>query len=443
LLFERNPTSESDLHPNHLFRELIRKFGHGKVWHGEISCHKKNGERFWADTTIVPLLDENDNPQQYLSIGFDITGRKHSDEQSRHLFQAVEKTTDIVFITDRTGHIEYVNPAFETITGYGSDEAQGKTPSIMKSGKHDRAHYENLWGTILSGNVHRSTTINRRKNGELFYAEQTITPIKSDEGEITHFISVLKDITELLKRKEQEVSLRLAREVQQSYYRTTVTLPGFDIAGASHPADETGGDYFDFIRLPDGCLVIAIGDVSGHGISAALIMAETRAYLRSYARTCLDVGEIMTYVNRALADDLDQGRFVTLLVICLDPAKMTATFASAGHESGYLINPSGKVEKELLSNGPPLGLFPDREYASCNPIQLSTDQAIILLTDGITETPHSGDFVFGAHRAIEYFNAHRHEPAKMIAKSLCEAVERSVADHRLQDDVTSVILKVS
>ncbi|HEX9120005.1 MAG TPA: MASE1 domain-containing protein, partial [Terriglobales bacterium] len=134
------------------------------------------------------------------------------------LSRAVEQTADSVVITDRQGTIEYVNPAFEATTGYGPEEAIGKTPRILKSALHTKEFYSRLWNQILQGEAFRGTLVNRKKSGQLFWAEQTITPIKDSAGVITHFVSVLKDITEFRKLQEQELQLRLAREVQQRFY---------------------------------------------------------------------------------------------------------------------------------------------------------------------------------------------------------------------------------
>jgi PAS domain S-box-containing protein len=442
LLGKNHRILNSGYHSREFFKDLWRTIRSGKVWHGEICNRARDGSLYWMNTTIIPLLNERGRPYRYMSIRFDITARKKANAQYRRLFQAVEKTTDIVFITNRNGEIEYANPAFEKITGYSRDETLGQTPRILKSGKHGSTHYESLWKTILSGDVHRATTTNRKKNGKLFHAEQTITPVKDNDGNITHFVSVLKDITNLLKKKEQEMALRLAREVQQLYYGAKVSVPGFDIAGAAQPADETGGDYFDFISMPDGCVSIVIGDVSGHGISAALVMAETRAYLRSFVTTCEDAGMVLSLINRVLAKDLRGGRFVTLLLVCLNPRERILTYASAGHEPGYLIDESGNIHTEFLGSGPPLGLFPDAEYSSSKPIPLSTHQALLLLTDGITESAAHDGTEFGSKGAISYFNTHRHEPAPQIVEGLHKAVEAHAVSRRLQDDITSVILKV-
>ena len=151
------------------------------------------------------------------------------------LTSAVEQTADSIIITDNNALIEYVNPAFEAITGFTSQEALGHTPMILKSGVHDDAFYRKLWATILSGKVYRNTITNRKKNGEIFFAEQTITPMRDSTGKITHYVTVIKDVTDLRKLQQQQFQISLARTVQQQFYRTPPPqVKGFDIAGAAY-----------------------------------------------------------------------------------------------------------------------------------------------------------------------------------------------------------------
>lgn len=121
----------------------------------------------------------------------------------------LKQAADSVVITDREGVIEYVNPAFETSTGYTLQEAKGHTPRLMKSGLHDQQFYERLWATILSGTPFRAVFMNRKKDGTLYYDDKTITPLKNHQGWITHFVSAGRDVTERMRAEEQ---LRHSRE---------------------------------------------------------------------------------------------------------------------------------------------------------------------------------------------------------------------------------------
>jgi PAS domain S-box-containing protein len=129
---------------------------------------------------------------------------QHTAEESlRKLSRAVEQSADTVVVTDRHGIIEYVNPAFEALTGYDHDEVHGKSPRILKSGEQGPETYQEMWKTILAGNVYRGILVNRKKNGELYYVEESICPVRDTDGQITHFIANGRDLTERLRLEAQ------------------------------------------------------------------------------------------------------------------------------------------------------------------------------------------------------------------------------------------------
>lgn len=126
-----------------------------------------------------------------------------AEELVRKLSRAVEQSADTVMITNRSGTIEYVNPAFEVLTGHTREEACGKTPRILKSGEQDAETYQEMWKTILAGNVFRGIMVNRKKNGDLYYVEESICPVRDADGQITHFISNGRDLTDRLRLEAQ------------------------------------------------------------------------------------------------------------------------------------------------------------------------------------------------------------------------------------------------
>lgn len=355
---------------------------------------------------------------------------------------AVEQTADAVVITDSRGVIEYVNPAFEQVSGYAAGEVLGRTPKILKSGKHGPDFYRRLWETLRAEETFRGTIINRKKSGDLYWTEQTITPVRDRTGRASHFVSVQKDVTELRKQQEQEFDLQVAREVQQCFYAPEATFPGFDLAGAAFPASTTGGDYFDFIPCSDGSFCMVIGDVSGHGFGAALVMAETRAYVRSYAQVERDLGALLGRVNAALAGDLDGGRFVTLLVVRVDPAKRRIEYAGAGHVPGYLFGASGELRHSFESDGFPLGLFPCAEFHSANPIKLNAGDVIVLLTDGVLESGDLKDCEFGTTRVLNYVKRHLKDSARDLVQGIYTAVRSFSCGEPQHDDIMTVVCKV-
>ena len=173
-------------------------------WQGELWNKRKDGTEFpiYLSTTIIK--DKESKVLGLIGVATDITERMRADETLLKLSSAIEQTVDSIVITDRDGTIEYVNHAFEDLTGYASEEAVGKTPRILKSGTKDQNYYKELWKTILSGKVFREEVVNKKKNGDLYDEEITISPIFNQNKTITHFIGTGVDIT---RRKLAEKEL--------------------------------------------------------------------------------------------------------------------------------------------------------------------------------------------------------------------------------------------
>jgi phosphoserine phosphatase RsbU/P len=397
----------------------------------------------WVSTQATPLQHEAGKICGSIVTFHDITSKKQADAQLKILTNAVEQTADSIIITDRGGLVEYVNPAFEQTTGYTSSELRGLTPRILKSGVHDDSFYEKLWATILAGHVFRGTIANRKKNGEIFFAEQTITPMWGPTGNITHFVTVIKDVTEQRRLEEQQLQMSLARAVQQQFYgMPPPQVEGFDFAAAAFPADATGGDYFDFLPLPGGCIGITIGDVCGHGIGSALLMVELRAYLRAFAQKSSEVGEILSQTNNALVSDLEQDRYATLIFCRLQPETKSITYSSAGHTPGFILDSGGALKRTLDSIDIPLGFLPEHAFSCSDSIELAPGDILALLTDGITEAERPDGSFFGVDRALDFIRAHRQESAQEIVTGLYQAV-RSFSNGLPQiDDITAVVCKV-
>lgn len=164
------------------------------------------------------------------------------------LSSAIEQADDLVLMTNREGIIEYVNPAFEKVTGYALMQVRGKTPRELKSGEHDSEFYARLWQTILAGTAFRAEMVNRKKSGELYHEEQTITPIKDQHGKITHFISTGKDITErvlarqAVEKERSRMAMELHDSVTQSIYGMKLLADAaqrFTSAGMTRNESET------------------------------------------------------------------------------------------------------------------------------------------------------------------------------------------------------------
>jgi len=241
-----------------------------------------------------------------------------------------------------------------------------------------------------------------------------------------------------------EEQMRIAHDVQQRLFPSSPpALLDYDLSGVSHPAEETGGDYFDYIPMPGGSMALVVGDVTGHGIGPALLMAETRAYLRILALHLENIGDILTRANRVLAADIDEEWFVTLMIVQLNPETHSLRYASAGHPPGLWLDARGELKRELPRTGIPLGMRPDTKYAASDPFDLMPGDLLALMTDGVEESMSADQELFGQKRIVDLLRARREEPAAAIVEALHQAARGHIAGQDQPDDYTTIILKTS
>jgi sigma-B regulation protein RsbU (phosphoserine phosphatase) len=245
---------------------------------------------------------------------------------------------------------------------------------------------------------------------------------------------------ELLERRRLEKELAIAREIQASFLpKRAPEVAGFELAGATQPHDEVGGDYYDFIRVSDARLGIAIADVSGKGIPAALIMAGFRMSLLAEIRNEFSMRAVMRKVNSLLHESIERDKFVTVFYGVLDFKNRVLSFSNAGHNPPLLLRAGGRVQY-LLEGGVALGVLPDARYEE-RPIAIDPGDVLLLYTDGVSEAESPGGEQFGTRRLEECLKRLREGTANEILKGVVDEVTAWAGERGANDDLTLVVLK--
>ncbi|MEK7331237.1 MAG: PP2C family protein-serine/threonine phosphatase, partial [Candidatus Eisenbacteria bacterium] len=247
---------------------------------------------------------------------------------------------------------------------------------------------------------------------------------------------------ELLERRRLEKELAIAREIQASFLpEVAPVVPGFDLAGTTIPHDEVGGDYYDFIPVSDTRLGIAIADVSGKGIPAALIMAGFRMSLLAEIRNEFAIRAVMRKVNGLLHESTDRDKFVTAFYGVLDHKNRVLIFSNAGHNPPVLFRSEGRIEY-LEEGGVALGVLPEAHYEE-RPIALRPGDVLLFFTDGVSEAESPTGEHFGQQRIERVVAAHTGRGAAEIMAALIATVQEWAGERGQSDDLTLVVLKVN
>jgi sigma-B regulation protein RsbU (phosphoserine phosphatase) len=299
--------------------------------------------------------------------------------------------------------------------------------------------------------------ISYSRNLKLLFQNETSVLERVSQGDLTRSVPVATNdefgviaghtntmIERLRHRLELITALKLAEEVQQNLLpQEPPSLPGLDIAGTSIYCDETGGDYFDYLKLPDGRLGVVVADASGHGVGAALLMTTARALLRQRVAMTGDLAHIVSDVNQELFRDVQEsGRFITMFLLEIDPAAKTLRWVRGGHDPAILYDAAADTFSELAGEGMALGVkknFPFQEFTRDG---WTPGSVIIVGTDGIRETHNEENEMFGLDRLREVIRKHAAEPAEKIQEGVIDSLRIFQGEAPQEDDITLVVVKL-
>ncbi|HUW81615.1 MAG TPA: GAF domain-containing SpoIIE family protein phosphatase [Phycisphaerae bacterium] len=249
-------------------------------------------------------------------------------------------------------------------------------------------------------------------------------------------------IEQYAEKQRMEHDLSIACSIQQECLPSSdPQISGYDIAGWNRPADETGGDYYDFLPLSDGGLEFAVADATGHGIGPALVIAECRAILRAIVSVTSDLARAVSQANDLLCADLPAERFVTAFVGILRPERQVVRYLSAGHGPMLLYRAADDRVEQLGATGLPLGILPKTEFGPVQEVRLESGDILLVLTDGLLEWARADGTQFGVERTAELVRRHGGESGHRLIQLLYEAVQEFGSSTKQADDLTAVVVK--
>jgi serine phosphatase RsbU (regulator of sigma subunit) len=262
-------------------------------------------------------------------------------------------------------------------------------------------------------------------------------------GEIRkHVQAALREAETKRKLEAVQHDLQVARSIQQSLLpQASPQIQGFEIAGWNQPADETGGDYFDWKNLPDGKLIVSLADVTGHGIGPALLASVCRAYSRASFTVTRTLTSAFEHINQALGADLSTGRFATFVAAVCCPDCADVEILSAGHGPSFVYYCSADRFTEMNAHALPFGISPSFQSDPSTHLHLDFGDLVLLATDGFFEWENDAGEAFGIQRMEEVIRAFRDSAPKDIIANLYQAVLKFSNGTRQQDDLTAVIIK--
>lgn len=291
--------------------------------------------------------------------------------------------------------------------------------------------------------------------GVVYLDEPQVDPF-AEEGEVVELVGAFGDLAgialqnarhlrETAARERLEEELRIASRIQRNLLPRPVTeLRGLELAGRTMPARVVGGDLYDFFRRPppESEVVISIGDVSGKGIGAGLVMVQVRSLLRAYAESYRPTDELLVHVNRALAGDLEPGQFVSFLLMRYEEESGHLSFTGAGHEHLILYRPGTRQLEFMRAGGVVLGLMPDVTGRLVERhMTLQPGDVICLYTDGATEATSPSGEEFGLERVAQALQAGPLDPESIVARVIDQVVAFTGRGRELADDLTVVALR--
>lgn len=398
----------------------------------------------WVEDRTTVVTDSETGQRYHQGIVIDIHRRKEAEDQihkSEEKYRRIVETTGEGFLLmDQDMRIVDVNNAFCRMLARTPDAVLGQTPSDLAPPEARRfiaSHREGL----RQGEYQEFESAFLARDGRSVPVLFHCGVLRDDAGAV---IGNMAFVTNLSLQKK---ALELAGEVQRSLLPgRPPRVEGLDIAGRNVSCDEIGGDYFDYLlpgEAPRGPFTVVVGDITGHGVDAALLMTTARAFLRMRASQPGNMIDIISALNRHLAKDVHAtGRFMTLYYLTVNAQRDAVEWVRAGHDPAWLYDPGTKRFEELKGPGMALGVEAGYAFQACTRAGLQPGQVLAIGTDGIWEARSADGEMFGRERFLDVIRRNADQSAAVILDRVFQAHDAFIQGTRTEDDVTLVVVKL-
>ncbi|MDO9168799.1 MAG: PAS domain S-box protein [Methylobacter sp.] len=420
----------------------------------------KDGRSILTESTGLPIIDAAGKLLKWRGVDRDITARMHFQnaliESEKRTRMIIESSLSAIVIMDSNSIINDWNHPAEKIFGWTKEEAIGQhleeliiPPQFRNAHRQGLEHFLRTGHGPLFNQLLEQTAI--RRDGTEFPVELSFSPLKL--GNTYIFSGFIHDIT---KRKTAEQQIRLAQvnlAIAQSEIKIAERIQAslspsapiksihFEVTGYCLPADQVGGDYFDYFYRNESCLDMIIADVSGHSIGPALFMVETRSAIRSQANGSGTPAETLTILNNFLFEDLDKSDyFITLFYLQYNITNQQLSFANAGHPPPLLHSRFQSECQQLDAEGLILGVHKNVIFEE-KTTTLSQGDIILLYTDGLTEAENANGDFFGLQRVSDILVQYALQSPQAIIEALLEQLKQFCRSESFNDDITLMIFK--
>lgn len=418
---------------------------------------KKDGTSFPVEYWSYPMFHDGEIIGSVLAF-IDITERKAlltKIKQSEQQFRSIAQTAqDAIISADSKGIIMSWNPSAESIFGYSENEATGQDLSIIVPDQYKNRHKEGMERVKSGGEKHAIgktvELIGLHKSGRTFPIELSLSNWTGPNG--MEFSGIIRDISERKKfqealeeaNKRMSGELNVAKDIQMSML--PLIFPAFpkrkdiNIHASLIPAREVGGDFYDFFFIDDSHLCFVVGDVSGKGVPAALMMAVCKTLIKSKAGNDKSTASILTQVNEEMARENSNYMFVTVFLGILNTATGELTYTNAGHNPTYIRRSNSSVEKLTELHGPVVAAMEGLSYTQSS-VELIPGDYIFAYTDGIPEAHNTSEELFGNNRLDEFIKTNPFNSPQTVIDKIINSVHEFENGAPKFDDLTALCIE--